>query len=214
MSVIKEIEKNKIVAVIRKANQENIIPILESLYEGGVKTVEITAETPQVNKVIEVAVQKFDKKIVIGAGTVLDPETARAAIIAGAKFIVSPTLNPETIKLTNRYGILNISGSLTPTEILTAFESGAGMVKVFPADLLGPDYVKHIHGPLPQIPIMVTGGITIDNMEEYIQKGSKALGIGSNLVNVSKLQTEEDYNKLVVEARRFTEKVKSFKNTL
>ena len=149
MSVIKEIEKNKIVAVIRKANQENIIPILESLYEGGVKTVEITAETPQVNKVIEVAVQKFDKKIVIGAGTVLDPETARAAIIAGAKFIVSPTLNPETIKLTNRYGILNISGSLTPTEILTAFESGAGMVKVFPADLLGPDYVKHIHGPLP-----------------------------------------------------------------
>lgn len=214
MSVIKEIEKNKIVAVIRKANQENIIPILESLYEGGVKTVEITAETPQVNKVIEVAVQKFDKKIVIGAGTVLDPETARAAIIAGAKFIVSPTLNPETIKLTNRYGILNISGALTPTEILTAFESGAGMVKVFPADLLGPDYVKHIHGPLPQIPIMVTGGITLDNMEEYIQKGSKALGIGSNLVNVSKLQTEEDYNKLVVEARRFTEKVKSFKNTL
>lgn len=209
MSILKLIKENKIVAVIRKANEENIIPILESLYEGGVRAVEITAETPQVNKVIETAVQAFDEKIAIGAGTVLDPETARTAIIAGAKFIVSPTLNPETIKLTNRYGILNISGAMTPTEILSAFESGAGMVKVFPADLLGPNYVKHIHGPLPQIPIMVTGGITLENMEEYIEKGSEALGIGSNLVNVAKLHRQEDYNKLVIEARRFTEKVKS-----
>lgn len=205
MSVIQTIKENKIVAVIRKANEVNILPILSALYKGGVRVVEITAETPRVTNLIEKAAIHFQGKIAIGAGTVLDPETARAVIMAGAQFIVSPTLNLETIKLSNRYGIDNIPGALTPTEILTAFENGASMVKVFPAGVLGPDYIKNIQGPLPQIPLMATGGITIDNVKTYLEKGSAAVGIGSNLVNAPTLQTDEDYEKLALEAKRFTE---------
>lgn len=208
MALMSTIDNHKIIAVIRKADESNIIPIIKALDKGGVKAVEITAETPNVTKLIENAVKEFGGNVAIGAGTVLDPETARAVIMAGAEFIVSPTLNPETIKVTNRYGVVNISGALTPTEILTAYEHGADMVKVFPADAFGPNYIKNIQGPLPHIPLMVTGGITLDNMNEYISKGSKAVGIGSNLVNVSKLQTEDDYADLAVEAGRFVDKLK------
>ncbi|WP_249869105.1 bifunctional 4-hydroxy-2-oxoglutarate aldolase/2-dehydro-3-deoxy-phosphogluconate aldolase [Oceanobacillus saliphilus] len=203
MSHIQTIEKHKIVAVIRKADEDNVIPIIQALYDGGVKVVEITAETPRITTLIEKSVEMFTGRVLIGAGTVLDPETARAVIMAGADFIVSPSLNTETIKLANRYGILTISGALTPTEILTAYENGAGMVKVFPADAFGPNYIKNVHGPLPHIPLMATGGVTLDNINEFISKGSKVVGIGSNLVNTSKLNTQEDYDKLTTEAGRY-----------
>ncbi|MBU8791726.1 bifunctional 4-hydroxy-2-oxoglutarate aldolase/2-dehydro-3-deoxy-phosphogluconate aldolase [Oceanobacillus caeni] len=208
MSIIDEIKKNKIVAVIRKSNKENIVPILKALSNGGVKSVEITAETPNVGSIIETAVNQIGEEVNIGAGTVLDPETARTVIMAGAKFIVSPTLNTETLKLTNRYGILNIPGVMTPSEILTAYENGAQMVKVFPAEILGPNYIKNILGPLPYVQAMVTGGITIENMNEYLAKGSVAVGIGSNLVNASKLKTKEDYNDLTKRANQYTSKLK------
>ncbi len=211
MALMSTINNHKIIAVIRKADESNIIPIIKALDKGGVKAVEITAETPNVTKIIEKAAKEFGGNVAVGAGTVLDPETARAVIMAGAEFIVSPTLNPETIKVTNRYGVVNISGALTPTEILTAYEHGTDMVKVFPADAFGPNYIKNIQGPLPHIPLMVTGGITLDNMNEYISKGSKAIGIGSNLVNVSKLQTENDYAELAVEAGRFVNNLKVVK---
>lgn len=158
-------------------------------------------------QVIDTAVKQVGDKINIGAGTVLDPETARSVIMAGAKFIVSPTLNLETLKLTNRYGVLNIPGVLTPTEILTAYESGAQMVKIFPADAFGPNYVKNILGPLPHVKAMVTGGITLENINEYLSKGSTAVGIGSNLVNAKQLKTDEDYFHLIQTARAYVEKV-------
>lgn len=208
MKIIDSIKENKIVAVIRKADEKNIVPILKSLTDGGVKAVEITAETPHVGRVIETAVNHMNDEIIIGAGTVLDPETARSVIMAGAKFIVSPTLNTETLKLTNRYGILNIPGVLTPTEILTAYEHGAEMVKVFPADAFGPDYIKNILGPLPHVQAMVTGGITLENMNEYLSKGSVAVGIGSNLVNAAKLKTDEDYQRLTERAKQYVSKLK------
>ncbi|MEK3906061.1 MULTISPECIES: bifunctional 4-hydroxy-2-oxoglutarate aldolase/2-dehydro-3-deoxy-phosphogluconate aldolase [Oceanobacillus] len=207
MNLVEQIQQHKIVAVIRKADVNNIVPILNALYEGGVYSVEITAETPNVLQVIDTAVKQVGDKINIGAGTVLDPETARSVIMAGAKFIVSPTLNLETLKLTNRYGILNIPGVLTPTEILTAYESGAQMVKIFPADAFGPNYVKNILGPLPHVKAMVTGGITLENINEYLSKGSTAVGIGSNLVNVKQLKTDEDYLHLIQTARAYVEKV-------
>ncbi|WP_138418667.1 bifunctional 4-hydroxy-2-oxoglutarate aldolase/2-dehydro-3-deoxy-phosphogluconate aldolase [Aquibacillus sediminis] len=207
MSLVQKISEHKIVAIIRKADENNIIDILKAVYEGGIKAVEITAETPKVTTLIEKAVNEFEGKIAIGAGTVLDPETARAVIMAGAEFIVSPTLNPETIKLTNRYGVLNISGALTPTEILTAYESGADMVKVFPANTFGPKYIKNIHGPLPHVPVMATGGVTLENMNEFIKHGCKAVGIGSDLVNVSKLQTWEDYQDLTKKAEGFVKQL-------
>ncbi|MCR1834563.1 bifunctional 4-hydroxy-2-oxoglutarate aldolase/2-dehydro-3-deoxy-phosphogluconate aldolase [Oceanobacillus caeni] len=208
MSIIDEIKKNKIVAVIRKSNKENIVPILKALSNGGVKSVEITAETPNVGGIIETAVNQIGEEVNIGAGTVLDPETAKTVIMAGAKFIVSPTLNTEMLKLTNSYGILNIPGVMTPSEILTAYENGAQMVKVFPAEILGPNYIKNILGPLPHVQAMVTGGITIENMNEYLAKGSVAVGIGSNLVNASKLKTKEDYNDLTKRANQYTRKLK------
>lgn len=203
MRTIEMIKKNKIVAVIRNADEQNIVPILEALSIGGVKVVEITAETPGVVEIIEKAVKNLGNKIIIGAGTVLDPETARAVIMAGAGFIVSPTLNINTLKLTNRYGILNIPGVLTPTEIVTAYEHGAGMVKVFPANVFGPDYIKNILGPLPHVEAMVTGGITLDNMNDFLSKGSIAVGIGSNLVNAKSLHREEDYQQLIFRAEQY-----------
>lgn len=203
MAVIDEIKESPIVAVIRKANEQNIIPIVDALYKGGVKTIEITAETPSVTTLIELVVKEFSNKVLVGAGTVLDAETGRSVVMAGAEFIVSPTLNVDTIKLANRYGILTISGALTPTEILTAYEHGAGMVKVFPANVFGPSYIKSIHGPLPHIPLMVTGGITLQNMNDYFNQGGVAVGIGSNLVNVDKLQTADDYQQLTEVATQF-----------
>lgn len=208
MNTLDRLKKNPIVAVIRKADEKNIIPIIRALSLGGVKSVEITAETPRVTNLIEMAAAEFEEDVLVGVGTVLDPETARASIIAGAQFIVSPTVNVDTIRLTSRYGVLNIAGALTPTEILTAFESGANMVKVFPANVFGPDYIKNIHGPLPHIPLMVTGGITLENMNDYFTKGGVAVGIGSNLVNVSKLITDEDYQQLTSTARQYVNKYK------
>lgn len=207
MNLIEQIQQSKIVAVIRNADENNIVPILNALHEGGVQSVEITAETPNVLQVIDTAVKHVGDKINIGAGTVLDPETARSVIMAGAKFIVSPTLNIETLKLTNSYGILNIPGVLTPTEIVTAYESGAQMVKIFPANAFGPNYVKNILGPLPHVKAMVTGGITLENINEYLSKGSIAVGIGSNLVNAKQLKKAEDYEHLIQTARKYVEKI-------
>ncbi|MBR7794983.1 bifunctional 4-hydroxy-2-oxoglutarate aldolase/2-dehydro-3-deoxy-phosphogluconate aldolase [Agaribacter marinus] len=206
MNPIDIIKDTKVVAVIRKANEDNIVPILKALSAGGVKAVEITAETPNVANVIAKAVEHMKQDVCIGAGTVLDPETARTVMLAGAAFIVSPTLNTETLKLTNRYGLLTIPGVLTPTEIITAYEHGAKMVKIFPADTFGPDYVKNILGPLPHVEAMVTGGITLDNMNVYLDKGSKAVGIGSNLVNVQRLKSPEDYQQLTEIARQYSRK--------
>lgn len=207
MNLIEQIQQSKIVAVIRNADENNIVPILNALHEGGVQSVEITAETANVLQVIDTAVKHVEDKINIGAGTVLDPEIARSVIMAGAKFIVSPTLNIETLKLTNRYGILNIPGVLTPTEIVTAYESGAQMVKIFPANAFGPNYVKNILGPLPHVKAMVTGGITLENINEYLSKGSIAVGIGSNLVNAKQLKKAEDYEHLIQTARKYVEKI-------
>ncbi|MFC7319558.1 bifunctional 4-hydroxy-2-oxoglutarate aldolase/2-dehydro-3-deoxy-phosphogluconate aldolase [Halobacillus campisalis] len=198
------LQQAKIIPVIRKASFENINQILSSLYDGGITAIEITAETPDVENLIKEARENHDG-LLIGAGTVLDAETARAVIMAGAQFIVSPTVNEQTIRMANRYGIPCISGALTPTEILKAFESGADMIKVFPAGTMGPDYIKNVLGPLPHIPIMATGGIHIDNMAGYFKAGVKTVGIGSQLVSASKLHTEEDYRQLTETAKKYTE---------
>jgi|SRR5690625_217182 len=212
MSLLDDIKRNKIVAVIRKADEQNIVPILEALVAGGITSVEITAETPNVERVIEKAVKNMGDQINIGAGTVLDAETARQVIMSGATFIVSPTLNTDTLALTNRYNVLNIPGVLTPTEILTAYEHGAQMVKVFPADAFGPNYIKNILGPLPYVQAMVTGGITLDNMNDYLSQGCMAVGIGSHLVNVKELNTAEDYERLTETAKQYVMKLNEYQS--
>ncbi|EWG09616.1 bifunctional 4-hydroxy-2-oxoglutarate aldolase/2-dehydro-3-deoxy-phosphogluconate aldolase [Cytobacillus firmus] len=204
MEAVDFIKAQVIVAVIREATAENIVPIASALYDGGVKILEVTAETPGVMAMIEKVRVELGDKVLVGAGTVLDPETARAAIMAGSQFIVSPSLNTETIKMTKRYGIASIPGALTPTEILTAYENGADMIKVFPANAFGPGYIKNIHGPFPHIPLMVTGGINESNMQEYIGGGALAIGVGGNLVNPKNLNSDEDYLTLTKKALEYT----------
>lgn len=207
MTPTEMILEQKIVAVIRHADKQSIVPILEALSAGGVKVVEITAETPNVRGVIETAEKYMGKEICIGAGTVLDPETAKEVLTAGAQFVVSPTLNTKTLALTNRYNVLNIPGVMTPTEILTAYEHGAKMVKIFPANTFGPDYIKNILGPLPYVQAMVTGGISIENMNDYLAKGAVAVGIGSSLVNTKTFKTNEDFKQLADTAKNFVAKL-------
>ena len=212
MANLLKVQEAKIIPVIRKANQNNILPIAQALYEGGIKAIEITAETPEVETLIRKVRDSFDG-LLIGAGTVLDGETARAVIMAGAHFIVSPTVNLNTVKVAKRYGIPCIIGALTPTEMVTAYESGADMVKVFPADTMGAHYIKNILGPLPQIVIMATGGIDKENMLDYFQAGAKVVGIGSQLVQCDHLTSEDDFNSLKELASQYVEKLRGANHT-
>ncbi|MCM3790112.1 bifunctional 4-hydroxy-2-oxoglutarate aldolase/2-dehydro-3-deoxy-phosphogluconate aldolase [Domibacillus indicus] len=205
MNQLERLKEGKLVAVIRGAQPEQVIPIAQALQEGGIVSLEITADTPKVCSVIEGVKETFGDNIIVGAGTVLDPETARAVIMAGAEFIFSPTVNVETIKMAKRYGVISIPGALTPTEILTAYEHGADLIKVFPAGAMGAGYFKDLKGPLPHIPLMPTGGITLDNIADYFKAGAAAAGLGSALVNPAKLQTEESYKELTKMAQAFSE---------
>jgi 2-dehydro-3-deoxyphosphogluconate aldolase/(4S)-4-hydroxy-2-oxoglutarate aldolase len=146
---------------------------------------------------------------IIGAGTVLDPETARAAIMSGARFVFSPTINKETIQMTKRYGVISVPGALTPTEILTGYECGADLIKVFPASLVGPSYIKDVHGPMPHIPLMPTGGIDLTNVGSYIKAGAVAVGVGSTLVNTREAVDEDYCKRLTEKAERFIQEVKT-----
>ncbi|WP_430786487.1 bifunctional 4-hydroxy-2-oxoglutarate aldolase/2-dehydro-3-deoxy-phosphogluconate aldolase [Virgibacillus flavescens] len=202
------IKDNKLVAVIRGSKGEDVISIAHALHEGGVHILEITADTPQVDVLIRRLTEEFGDQLIVGAGTVLDPETARSAIMAGARFIFSPTVNAETIRMTKRYGVVSIPGALTPTEILTAYELGADLIKVFPAGSMGPGYIKDIHGPLPQIPLMPTGGVDLSNVREYFDKGAVAAGLGSSLVNTKQPINPETLKDITERAQKFVEAIK------
>ncbi|WHY00202.1 bifunctional 4-hydroxy-2-oxoglutarate aldolase/2-dehydro-3-deoxy-phosphogluconate aldolase [Neobacillus sp. DY30] len=206
---VEEIKRRAVVAVIRGASVESIIPMARALKDGGVTALEITMETPKALSVIEKAADVFGNDMFVGAGTVLDAETARAAILSGAKFVFSPTVRKETIEITKRYGVISVPGAFTPTEILTAFEYGADVIKVFPAGSVGPDYFKNIAGPLPHIPLMPTGGIDMNNAKDYILAGAVAVGVGSSLVD-PKRELSDDYLALITEnARKLIEEVRT-----
>jgi 2-dehydro-3-deoxyphosphogluconate aldolase/(4S)-4-hydroxy-2-oxoglutarate aldolase len=173
---------SRIVAVVRSTHVGQLTDVAEALLAGGVEIVEITFTVPRAHRVLEQLAERLGEKILLGAGTVLDPETARTALLAGAKFIVSPTLNLDVIRLCQRYDKLVLPGALTPTEVLTAWEHGADIVKVFPSDLTGPAYLKALHGPLPQIRLMPTGGVNLLTAADFLRAGACALGIGGSLV--------------------------------
>src|SRR5699024_1509710 len=206
-SVLSELKKHKLVSVICNSNKDNISQIIKALYLGGIRAVEITAETFEFNHVMDVAVKEYGDKMLIGAGTILDAETARTAILSGAKFIVSPILDVNTIKLCNRYGVVSSPGTFTPTEILTAYKNGADLVKVFPANIVGPDYLKSIQGPLGKIPIMATGGINLENINNYLDLGAQVVGVGSELVNTNELTDESSYYKITKKAEMYINKI-------
>lgn len=208
MSIVEKIIESGIVSVIRGAKLETIDSIVLALYRGGIRTVEVTIESPNSLACLEMISAKYGDKMIIGAGTVLDSESARAAILAGADFIFAPTVNVETIRMTKRYGKVCIPGAFSPTEILTAYENGADLVKVFPAHILGPSFIKDIHGPLPQIPLMPTGGVDLSNAADYIKAGAAAVGIGSSLVNAKMAISEEELKHLQETAASYIEVVR------
>nr|WP_204671841.1 bifunctional 4-hydroxy-2-oxoglutarate aldolase/2-dehydro-3-deoxy-phosphogluconate aldolase [Gracilibacillus alcaliphilus] len=203
MTTLQEIYTHRLVAIIRGVPGAEIMNVVEALYQGGIRIIEITVDTPNVFQWIAKVREIYQDQIVVGAGTVLDAETARAAIMAGAQFILSPTVDKETIAITKRYGAVSIPGAMTPTEILTAFESGGDIIKVFPATVLGPGYLKDIKGPLPQIPVMPTGGVDVDNISEYFAVGAVAAGIGSSLVKKQSRYSEQDLQALTESAKSF-----------
>ncbi|MFD2618595.1 bifunctional 4-hydroxy-2-oxoglutarate aldolase/2-dehydro-3-deoxy-phosphogluconate aldolase [Terrilactibacillus laevilacticus] len=200
---IDRLKNKKIVAIIRGATPENIIPIASALREGGISLIEITMETPRALQALEELSSHHDPTIIAGAGTVLDVETAKASILSGAQFIFSPTVHAETIQLTKSYGVMSIPGAYTPTEILTAYENGADAIKVFPASTLGAGFFKQVAGPLPQIPLMATGGIDEANLADYLAAGAIAVGIGSSLVNTKQEITESYLTELTKKAKRY-----------
>lgn len=189
--VLSQILKSRIVAIIRGAEPKNVRAIVQALREGGVTNIEVTLNSPKALSVIEEISSAAGDTVLIGAGTVLDADAAKAAIRAGARFIISPTLDEETIRCTKELGVVSIPGAFSPTEILKAYRCGADIIKVFPASG-GPAYIRDIRGPLPHIPLMPTGGIRLDNIRSYQEAGAVAFGIGTALVN-SKLPVTEEY---------------------
>src|SRR6059058_5963525 len=171
-----------IVAVVRSPDSQQLVEVCRALADGGVSVVEITMSVPNALDVVRQVRQALGDRLLLGAGTILDPETARAALLAGAEYLVAPTVNLEVIRLCRRYSKLVMPGAFTPTEILTAWEAGADIVKVFPADVVGPAYFKALRGPLPQVRLMPTGGVDLNTALDFLKAGACCLGIGSQLV--------------------------------
>lgn len=180
---MQRIESSAIVAIIRAKSSNELIKTAEAIKDGGVDVIEITMTTPGALNVITEVSKHLGDEVLIGVGSVLDAETARAAMLAGAEFVVSPVTKKDVIDICNRYGKVVIPGAFTPTEILYAWETGADYVKVFPSSGVGPSYIKDIKAPLPQIPLIPTGGINKENAGDFIKAGSAALGVGSALVS-------------------------------
>lgn len=179
--ILKQIQDVGVVAVVRADNSERAVEIAKAVMAGGIPAIEMTYTVPGADQVIRDLVAEFGDELIIGAGTVLDAETARSAILSGAKYIVSPGFNADAAKLCNRYQIPYMPGCITMTEVITAMEAGADIIKIFPGSLTGPSYIKALHGPLPQAVIMPTGGVSLDNVGEWISAGCVAVGVGGNL---------------------------------
>ena len=177
------IEQDGVIAVVRLNDLSQAVPLTEALVTGGVRAVEFTFTNPTAAEAIAAASAALGPRALIGAGSILDAETARVAILAGARFVVTPTVSSATIEICNRYGVATTIGALTPTEILTAWQAGATYVKVFPANLGGPRYLRDVLGPLPQLKLIPTGGVDADNAAEFIRAGAVAVALGSNLVD-------------------------------
>src|SRR5437588_194669 len=171
-----------IVAVVRSPDSQQLVEVCRALADGGVSVVEITMTVPGALDVVRQVRQALGDRLLLGAGTVLDPETARAALLAGAEYLVAPTLNRDVIRLCRRYDKLVMPGAFTPTEILAAWEAGADIVKVFPAEVVGPAFFKALRGPLPQIRLMPTGGVDLTTAAAFLKSGACCLGVGSQLV--------------------------------
>jgi len=203
-----------VVPVVRASSADDAMRIVDAIRQGGINTIEITMTVPDAIKVMEDVASKFGNEVLLGAGTVLDAETARMSILAGAQFVVSPCLNEALIRMCKRYSRIVIPGAMTPTEILKAWEMGADIVKVFPAgNLGGPGYIRAIKAPLPQVLLSPTGGVNLENAGEFIKAGSSIISVGNALVD-RKAVAQGKFEVLTEKARRFLEEVKNARSGL
>lgn len=197
-----------VIPVVRVTSAQEAIEVSDAIKEGGISLIEITMSVQGAIDVIKELTKKYGDEIIMGAGTILDPETARAALLAGAQFIVTPTLNLDVIQIAHRYSAVVVPGAMTPTEILTAWNAGADMVKVFPAAQLGgPEYLRALKGPLPQILLVPTGGVNLQNAGAFIKAGASAIGVGGELVD-KKAVKEKKFNIITENARAFLRAVR------
>ena len=206
-SLVQSMIECGLVAVVRAPRADQVIEAVRALSQGGVKAIEITFTVPGAAELIREARSALGNDVILGAGTVLDPETARVAILAGAQFLVAPNVNQDVIRLAHRYDVAMMPGGFTPTEIVSAWEAGADVVKVFPAEIGGPSFIKALQGPFPQIRLMPTGGVDLNTIEAFLQAGAVCLGVGSSLVD-PKLLAAQDYRSLTERAAQYVEKVR------
>jgi 2-dehydro-3-deoxyphosphogluconate aldolase/(4S)-4-hydroxy-2-oxoglutarate aldolase len=206
LNTLTRILKHKIVVIIRGIDPDDFFNVAGALLEGGLSVIEITLNSRDALSVIKQASLQMGDQLLIGAGTVLDPASAETAISAGAKFIISPSLNIETIRTTKQMGAVSIPGAFTATEILSAYNSGADIIKVFPASV-GANYFRDLRGPFPGIPMMPTGGVNLTNILEFKKAGAVAYGIGSALIDASQKMTKEYLLKVTEKAKQFAEAV-------
>ncbi len=204
--VLDRILESGVVAIMRAKTSHQLLDAAKAIMVGGVNAIEVTMTTPGALDVIREAVSTFGDKVAFGAGTVLDAETARLAILAGAQFVVCPTLNLSTIEMCHRYSVPVMPGAYTPTEILTAWEAGATYVKVFPASVGGPAYIKAVKAPLPQVKLVAVGGVDLSNTADFIKAGCDFVGVGGELVNQTLLDSGA-FDTITERARRFRTEV-------
>jgi 2-dehydro-3-deoxyphosphogluconate aldolase/(4S)-4-hydroxy-2-oxoglutarate aldolase len=196
-----------IVPIVRADSAEQALQAAKAIYRGGIRTLEVTMTAPGAIRVLEKVADEFGDRITLGAGTVLDPETARSCMLAGARFFVSPSVSVPTIEMCNRYSMVVIPGALTPTEVVTAWDAGADLVKIFPAgNAGGPSYIKALKAPLPQVLMVPTGGVGLENVAEFFEAGASAIAVGGDIVGKKELDAG-DYDGIEAKARRFLEVV-------
>jgi 2-dehydro-3-deoxyphosphogluconate aldolase/(4S)-4-hydroxy-2-oxoglutarate aldolase len=204
----RRIQESGLVAIVRASSADEALQAVEAIHAGGVEVIEVTMTVPGAVPLLETLSKKIGGKVLLGAGTVLDPETARACILAGAEFLVSPNLNPAVIALARRYGKVSVPAGLTPTEVVAAWEAGADFVKIFPCgNLGGADYIRALKAPLPQVEMVPTGGVSLENVASFFKAGAAAVAVGGELVDKKALQ-ERKWDVITANARKFAEAVR------
>lgn len=205
--ILRRLTEAGLVAVVRAETADQAARIADAVLEGGCPAIEVTFTVPGAHRVIEALAERYrPSELILGAGTVLDPETARIAILSGATYVVSPSLNLETVRLCNRYQVPIMPGAMTIRDVIEAMEAGADIVKLFPGEAFGPGIIKAIKGPLPQAPLMPTGGVDTSNVGEWIKAGAVAVGAGSSLIGGAKTG---DYAAITRTAREFLQKIQA-----
>lgn len=212
---IKAIEKNKIIVIVRGVEKEKLIPLVQAMYDGGIRLVECTydasgnASDEEIAENIRVLSEHFGSEMLVGAGTVLTKKQVELTQKAGGRFIISPDTNTEVIAFTKQCGLVSIPGAITPTEVATAHRAGADFVKLFPIDLYGPKYIKTLCAPLSNVRVLAVNGITADNMIDYLEAGASGVGVGSGIVNKNRI-VENDFKAITELAKGYTKKIKKW----